>query len=89
MTESHQLYTNSRDITFSPTYGAFRYSTIQATTIMPRQYSSLNAIASCVDTVVSKVAGTSKPGVEFITDGGDFDMQLKAKDLNIFVNRND
>lgn len=45
---------------------------------------TLNIIQSMVDTVVSKLA-KNKPKPTFITEGGDWDMQRKAKKLTQFV----
>lgn len=45
---------------------------------------SFNVVKSCVDTVTSRMA-KSKPKPEFITSGGDYRQQRKAKKLNKFM----
>lgn len=45
---------------------------------------TLNVIASCIDTVTAKVA-KGKPRVEFLTSGGDEDLQRRAKNMTRYV----
>jgi hypothetical protein len=45
---------------------------------------TLNVIKSCIDTVASKIA-KHKPRPNFLTDGGDWSLQRKAKKLNSFI----
>jgi hypothetical protein len=46
---------------------------------------TFNVIASCVETLVSKVT-KNKPRPSFLTDGGSWEMQQKAKQLTKFMN---
>ncbi len=52
-------------------------------------HATINVIQSCVDTVTSRVAGTSKPAIVFYTDteGDGQSIQLKSKKLTRFVER--
>jgi hypothetical protein len=43
-----------------------------------------NVIASCIDTITAKI-GKNKPKPLFLTSGGDYKLQRKAKKLNQFV----
>lgn len=45
---------------------------------------TLNCIKSCVDTVTSKIA-KSKPRPYFLTEDGDWEAQVKAKGLTLFM----
>lgn len=45
---------------------------------------TLNVIASCIDTVAAKVA-KGKPRVEFLTAGGDDDMQQRAQNMTRYI----
>jgi len=45
---------------------------------------TLNVVQSMIDTVVSKI-GKNRPKPMFLTDGGDWSLQSKAKKLNQFV----
>lgn len=45
---------------------------------------TLNVIKSCIDTVASKIA-KAKPRPLFLTEGGDWKMQRKAKNLTQFI----
>lgn len=56
---------------FDPSYGS-----------LPRV--TLNVIQSMVDTVVSKIT-KSRPKVTFLTEGGDWSLQTKAKKLTQFI----
>lgn len=45
---------------------------------------TLNVVASCIDTVTAKVA-KGKPRVEFLSTGGDEDMQRRAQNMTRYV----
>lgn len=78
---NHRLYSNQPVTAFGP-YAFYR--TI-ANVTQAFDASTLNIIASCVDTLQARIAGTSRPTVEFVTSNGDWIQRRKAKDLNRFI----
>lgn len=74
-----RLYGNMDVLGLSPT-DYFRTST---PAILSSRL-SLNIVRSCVDTVHSRIA-KNKPRPQFLTSGGDWELQQKAKGLSKFV----
>lgn len=62
------------------TLSSFQRTDVQSTS--PRV--TLNIVSPMVDTVVSKIC-KNVPKPQFLTDGGDFSMQLKAQNLTKFI----
>lgn len=60
------------------------YSKMASVQSSLRDRISYNVVQSCIDTVASKMA-KNKPKPMFLTSGGDYKMQRKAKKLNDFV----
>ena len=78
---NHRMYQNQPVTAFGP-YAFYRNV---SNVVQQFDSSTLNIVASCVDTMQSRVAGTSRPAVEFVTKGGDWLKQRKAKDLNKYI----
>lgn len=78
---NHRLYSNQPVTAFGP-YAFYR--TI-ANVMRSFDASTLNIIAACSDTLQSRIAGTSRPSVEFVTQNGNWIQRRKAKDLNKFI----
>lgn len=78
---NHRMYSNQPVTNFGP-YAFYRNI---ATSSQSFDASTLNIISSCVDTLQSRIAGTSRPTVEFVTKSGDWLQRRKAKDLNRFI----
>ena len=89
--DSRQQYRVADNLTFARLYGnydhvgldAFNYSRAVSTYNVTNRV-TLNVVQSMVDTVVSKVT-KNKPKASFLTSGGDFSLQSKAKKLTKFV----
>ena len=89
--DSRQQYRVADNLTFARLYGnydhvgldAFNYSRAVSTYNVTNRV-TLNVVQSMVDTVVSKVT-KNKPKATFLTSGGDFSLQSKAKKLTKFV----
>ena len=81
-----QLVTNSRLYGGSPQASAagFAYSRYFAAQSVNRDILTYNLTQSCIDTAVAKLS-KNKPKPYFLTSGGDFKIQRKAKKLNQFV----
>jgi hypothetical protein len=73
-----QLYGNN-DLT-----GMSPYSYMKPTTTLPENRVKVNIISSMVDTVCAKIS-KMKPKTTFLTSGGDFEEQEKAKKLDKFI----
>lgn len=69
-----------------PLYGSLGLSSSKGSQVAPvvRDRLTYNVVQSCVDTVVSKIS-KNKPRPLFLTSGGDYKKQRKAKKLNQFV----
>ena len=63
--------------------GAYQYTTTLQSPL-PQSRLTLNVIKSCVDTVTNKIA-KNKPKPMFLTNGGDWSLQQKAKKMNDFT----
>ena len=89
--DSRQQYRVADNLTFARLYGnydhvgldAFNYSRAVSSYNVSNRV-TLNVVQSMVDTVVSKVT-KNKPKASFLTSGGDFSLQSKAKKLTKFV----
>jgi len=89
--DSRQTYREADDLRFARLYGnyqqmglgAYSYSRIEASYSVSNRV-TLNVIQSLIDTVVSKIT-KNKPKATFLTSGGDFSLQRKAKKLTKFV----
>lgn len=89
--ENSQGYRNSDNVRHMRLYGNFDLSWLQAYqyTTADQTYNvvnrvTLNIVQSVIDTVVSKMT-KNRPRATFLTDGGDWSMQTKAKKLTKFV----
>jgi len=83
-----QSYRNAENVKNMRLYGNFDILGIDAYNYMRVESSfnlthrvTLNIVQSMVDTVVSKIT-KNKPKPTFLTDGGDWDLQQRAKKLN-------
>jgi hypothetical protein len=89
--DNRQTYREADNLRFARLYGnyqqmglgAFNYSRIEASYSVTNRV-TLNVIQSLIDTVVSKIT-KNKPKATFLTSGGDFSLQRKAKKLTKFV----
>ena len=89
--DSRQQYREADNIRYARLYGnyemiglgAFNYSRIESSYNVTNRV-TLNVIQSLIDTVVSKIT-KNKPKATFLTSGGDFSLQRKAKKLTKFV----
>ena len=89
--DSRQQYRVSDNLMFARLYGnydhvgldAFNYSRAESAYNVTNRV-TLNTVQSMVDTVVSKVT-KNKPKATFLTSGGDFSLQSRAKKLTKFV----
>ena len=89
--DSRQAYREADDLRFARLYGnyqqmglgAYSYSRIETSYSVSNRV-TLNVIQSLIDTVVSKIT-KNKPKATFLTSGGDFSLQRKAKKLTKFV----
>lgn len=89
--EQKQSYRSGDNLRHMRLYGNFEMMGLQAyqfsrseTSYGTQNRVTLNVIQSMVDTVVSKIT-KSRPKATFLTDGGDWSMQSKAKKLTKFV----
>ena len=89
--DNRQTYREADNLRFARLYGnyqqmglgAYTYSRIEASYNVTNRV-TLNVIQSLIDTVVSKIT-KNKPKATFLTSGGDFSLQRKAKKLTKFV----
>lgn len=88
--DSTQNYRQQENIRSMRLYGNAEYSGLSAysqprgdTSLTTQNRVTLNVIQSMVDTVVSKIT-KNKPRPYFLTDGGDWSLQRKAKKLTKF-----
>ena len=89
--DNRQTYREADNLRFARLYGnyqqmglgAYSYSRIEASYSVTNSV-TLNVIQSLIDTVVSKIT-KNKPKATFLTSGGDFSLQRKAKKLTKFV----
>lgn len=89
--DSKQQYRAADNLRFARLYGNFDYFGLNALNYYRAESSynvtnrvTLNVIQSMIDTVVSKIT-KNKPKATFLTSGGDFSLQTKAKKLTKFV----
>lgn len=91
MLENRQNYRTLANIKHARLYsnlevlGAYTgiYTTTVNDTALPNRL-SLNVVKNCIDTVTSKIA-KSKPRPIFLTEGGNWTLQKKAKNLTMFI----
>ena len=89
--DGRQQYRASDNLRFTRLYGnyeqmglgAYNYSRVEASSGVSNRV-TLNVIQSLIDTVTSKIT-KNKPKATFLTSGGDFSLQRKAKKLTKFV----
>jgi hypothetical protein len=89
--DNRQTYREADNLRFARLYGnyqqmglgAYTYSRVEASYAVTNRV-TLNVIQSLIDTVVSKIT-KNKPKATFLTSGGDFSLQRKAKKLTKFV----
>ena len=89
--DGRQQYRSADNLRFARLYGnyeqmglgAYNYSRVEASYAVTNRV-TLNVIQSLIDTVVSKIT-KNKPKATFLTSGGDFSLQRKAKKLTKFV----
>ena len=85
-----QDYTTALNLVYARLYGnyqmygldAYNYARVETSAVTNRV--TLNVIQNMIDTVVSKIT-KNKPRATFLTSGGDFSLQSKAKKLTKFV----
>ncbi|MAC53486.1 MAG: hypothetical protein CME31_13180 [Gimesia sp.] len=85
-----QDYTTALNLVYARLYGnyqmygldAYNYARVETSAASNRV--TLNVIQNMIDTVVSKIT-KNKPRATFLTSGGDFSLQSKAKKLTKFV----
>lgn len=89
--DNNQSYRQSDNIRFMKLYGNYELLSLKAFSYQRNETSynisnrvTLNIIQSMVDTVTSKIT-KNKPKPTFLTDGGDWSLQQKAKKLEKFV----
>jgi hypothetical protein len=89
--ESNQSFRSSDNVRNMRLYGNFELMGLQQYNFSQNDSSynqqnrvTLNVIQSMVDTVVSKIT-KQRPKATFLTDGGDWSLQSKAKKLTKFV----
>lgn len=78
---STKLYANT---TLMGTQGISLAKIATSTQNTPKERLSYNLVQSVIDTLVSKTS-KNKPKPMFLTSGGDYDLQTKAKNLEKFV----
>lgn len=89
--DSSQSYRSADNLRYARLYGnydlagldAYSYSRIETSMNVSHRV-TFNLIQSCVDTIVSKIT-KNKPRPMFLTSGGDWTAQQKAKKLNKYV----
>ncbi|HAT67417.1 MAG TPA: hypothetical protein DCS66_22950 [Flavobacteriaceae bacterium] len=89
--QQRQVYRTVDNLRYARLYGNYEMSGLNAAnyTRIETSYAvvnrvTLNIIQSMIDTVVSKIT-KNKPKATFLTSGGDFSLQSKAKKLTKFV----
>jgi hypothetical protein len=89
--DTDQSYRQNENFKYMRLYGNYDLSNLRAYQYLQAEPSSsiqnrvtLNIIQSMCDTVVSKIT-KNKPKCTFLTDGGDFSQQRKAKKLTQFI----
>ena len=89
--QSRQAYRTADNLRYARLYGNYDLSGLDVANYSRIETSyntvnrvTLNIVQSMVDTVVSKIT-KNKPKATFLTSGGDFSLQSKAKKLTKFV----
>ena len=89
--DQKQQYRSIDNLKYARLYGNFDYAGLSAlnysrtvTSYNVANRVTLNVIQSMIDTVVSKIT-KAKPKATFLTSGGDFSLQSKAKKLTKFI----
>ena len=89
--DQRQQYRTADNLRYARLYGNFDYMGLNAlnysrvvTSYNVTNRVTLNVVQSMIDTVVSKIT-KAKPKATFLTSGGDFSLQSKAKKLTKFV----
>lgn len=90
-TDKQQSYRSSDNLKYAKLYGNYEilgldaYSYSRSNTAYNTSHRvTMNVVQSMIDTVVSKIT-KNKPRPNFLTEGGDFSLQQKAKKLTKFV----
>ena len=89
--DQNQSYRSADNLRFARLYGnyemagldSYSYNRVETSYNVTHRV-TMNIVQSMIDTVVSKI-GKNKPKPTFLTSGGDFTLQLKAKKLSKFV----
>ena len=89
--DSRQQYRSADNLRYARLYGNYDLSGLDVVSYARSESSyntvnrvTLNIVQSMVDTVVSKIT-KNKPKATFLTSGGDFSLQTKAKKLTKFI----
>jgi len=89
--DDNQGYRRTLNFKYMKIYGNYDFNTLRSYQFAKAESSgstlnrvTMNVVQSMVDTVVSKVT-KNKPKPMFLTDGGDFSQQRKAKRLTQFI----
>ena len=89
--ESRQQYRTADNLRFARLYGNYDLSGLDVVSYSRSENSyntvnrvTLNIVQSMIDTVVSKIT-KNRPKATFLTSGGDFTLQTKAKKLTKFI----
>lgn len=89
--ESRQQYRTADNLRFARLYGNYDLSGLDVVSYSRSENSyntvnrvTLNIVQSMIDTVVSKIT-KNRPKATFLTSGGDFSLQTKAKKLTKFI----
>ena len=89
--DDNQRYRSFDNLRYARLYGNFDYLGIDAYTYARVETAwsannrvTLNVVQNMIDTVVSKVT-KNRPKAQFLTSGGDFSLQSRAKKLTKFV----
>ncbi len=89
--DDNQRYRSFDNLRYARLYGNFDYMGIDAYTYARVETAwsasnrvTLNVVQNMIDTVVSKIT-KNRPKAQFLTSGGDFSLQTRAKKLTKFV----
>lgn len=88
--QENQLYRRAENLMWARLYGSVDIMGLSPTTysrpnpITQGTRPKFNVVASCIDTLAAKIS-KNRPRAFFLTDGGDWKLQNKAKKLQKFV----
>lgn len=88
--QENQLYRRAENLMWARLYGSVDIMGLSPTTysrpnpITQGTRPKFNVVASCIDTLAAKIS-KNRPRAFFLTDGGDWDLQSKAKKLQKFI----